>query len=653
MVFYPNPANVGTRFVSSLGDGYTINVTWFAAEHSINTNKIAYHIYYSTDKDSIFYDGVKYASIDGTLSANIINLIPGQEYFVAVRPVEYDPLEFDLTTLPIAYDNLRYYPSSILKNNISATDTVIPLIDVEEMPATGIVNIGRELIQFLAVDRVNGNLIAPAPGAGVPPTLIDQGGGNYYVASSTNIGAGTITGLIALDNINSRTETWTVRCIFVEKDGYGNPVPQTACFISIGSLSGDQVDGYGNPIIWKANGTVMENSALSFAITETSPIYTVGDSYIIKVNGSIAGAPGGRGYNNTVARLHYISGYDGYENCNPTVSLYTIGEDTRWDLIYICQSRFEYPNAPFTITDGYRQDTKDLLSTDYTAADAANVTFPMYDYAGWHRTDPVQLLNGTCVGSYIGGEMGCIDGYGNYQILRGFSLQEQNIQREDMELSVTGTEALLIQRVKTGSICPCYQPSSEYQDDRCPMCYGTKYIFGYQQYYNPRTSNGRIQVRLGPTTENLKMYEAGLESEFPVEMWTITVPTIYTRDVIILFDQDDNESFRYEVAGVTRNQTILGLDGGQKLNTFRVRKTDPIYQIRVFKNTGDFPSKLNTSISFVPGIPPHTHEIVINEKILSITQINQTTAVSQGHSHPIVDGEVMEVLGHTHNIILP
>jgi hypothetical protein len=296
---------------------------------------------------------------------------------------------------------------------------------------------------------------------------------------------------------------------------------------------------------------------------------------------------------------------------------------------------------------------KDLLSTDLSAADAANVTFPMYDFAGYHRTDPVQLLNGTCVGSYIGGEQGCIDGYGNYSILRGMSLQDQNTQRQDVLLSVTGRDAVLIRRVQTGITCACYLPSSEYQDDRCPLCYGTKFVFGYEQYYNPRSSDGRIKVRPGPTAENLKMREAGLESEFPLDLWTLTVPTIKTRDVIVLFDQDDNEEFRYEVADVTRNNTILGLDGGQHLKVFRIRKFDPAYQIRIFRNTADFPSKLNTSIGFVPGIPPHTHEIVINEKITSISQINQTTAVSQGHNHPIVNGQVMEVLGHTHIIILP
>jgi hypothetical protein len=277
----------------------------------------------------------------------------------------------------------------------------------------------------------------------------------------------------------------------------------------------------------------------------------------------------------------------------------------------------------------------------------------MYDYAGYHRTDPVQLLNGTCVGSYLGGEQGCIDGYGNFQIFRGMSLQDQNTQRQEILLSVTGRDAILIRRVQTGITCSCYLASSEYQDDRCPKCYGTKFVFGYQQYFNPRISSGRIRVRIGPTPEGLKMYEAGLESEFPIDVWTLTVPTIKMRDVIVLFDQTGvNEEFRYEVTEVNRNNTIVGLQGGQKFRAIRVRKTDPIYQIRVFRDSSMFPSKLNTSIGFVTGIPPHTHEITVSEKITAVNQINQTTDISASHNHPIVNGVVMEVLGHTHTIII-
>jgi hypothetical protein len=526
MPFYTNPVRAGLDAVSSLGDGYTVNLKWFQAYPSVYTNSIAYHIYYSTDKNAIYDEGVKYVSIDGSLEANIIDLVPGQLYFFTVRPVEYNPLVFDLSTqLPVAYDNLRIYPRSILREDISDTDLVIPLLDVEGFPSSGIIQIGVELIQYLFVDTFNNNLI--------------------------------------LTNLNQR------------------------------------------------------------------------------------------GYQFTQVSLHTTSGFDGYATWSPDVLFHTVGESKIFDRIFMCQSRFEYPNHPFTILDGYRQVTKDLLNTDLSASDADNVDFPTYDYAGYHRTDPVQLLSGACVGSYIGGEMGCIDGYGNVNILRGLSLQDQNNQRQEILLSVTGRVAVLIKRVHTGITCACYLASSEYQDDRCPLCYGTKFVFGYEQYFNPRRSDGRILVRPGPTDENVKMYEAGLESELPLDLWTLTVPTLHTRDIIILFDVDDNEEFRYEVTTVTRNNTIVGMEGGQKFKVARIRKYDPAYQIRVFRNTAMFPSKLNTSIGFVTGIPPHVHEIVINEKITSLYQINQTTSVVQGHNHPIINGEIMEVLGHTHNILLP
>lgn len=526
MSFYPTPVRSGTANVASLGDGYTISVSWFQAVPSVKTNKIAYHIYYSTVKKDVFTEGVKFVSIDDALQANIIDLVPGQEYFFCVRPVEYNLDNYDLSVLPISHDNLRFYPSSLLRADITANSLLIPLMDVAGFPSSGVIRVGIELIQYLAVDHLNNDLILS----------------------------------------------------------------------SIGQ----------------------------------------------------------RGYRNTSPRSHTTFGWDGYTIWDATVPLFTSGESSGWDAIFACQSRFEYPNYQFTVADGYHQVTKDLLNTDYTDSDAANVDFPQYDFSGYHRTDPVQLLDGTCVGSYIGGEMGCIDGYGNVQILRGFSLQDQNNQRQDLLLSIDGRPATLIKRVHTGITCSCYLPNSEYPDDRCPKCYGTKFVFGYEQYFNPRRSDGRILLRQGPTEETVKMQEAGLESEYPLDLWTLTVPTIHMRDILVFYDTSGvNEEFRYEVAGVTRNQTIVGMQGGQHLKAIRIRKFDPAYQIRIFSDSSMFPSKLNTSIGFVPGIPPHTHEIVISEKIVSVNQINQTTAVSQGHNHPIVNGQVMEALGHTHTIILP
>ena len=653
MVHYTNPIMSGLDMVTSLGDGHTINMAWYPAQPSIFTNKIAYHLYYSTEREKVFSDGVKFVIIDGATSANIIDLTPGQMYWFSMRPLEYNPnsLTF-LQTLPVAHDNVRFYPSSMLRTDITANDLIIPLLDVDGFPNSGIIKIGVELIQYLAVDTVNKNLVVSAGTGGTPAHLVLQPNSLYYLPDPANIGQGTIDSLVLVGTL-APTETWTIRCVFVQRDAMNNPVPGTARFEAVGSVSGNIRDQYGNIFVWPVNGTVVSNGILSFSILETSPPFRPGDFFTAQVVGVTPGVQGGRGFNATPISMHTVSGFDGYQQWSPIVSMFAIEEDDGWDAIFACQSRFEYPNFPFTILDGYHQVVEDLLSTDLSAADEANVQFPPYDFSGYHRTDPVQLLNGTCVGSYIGGEMGCIDAYGNFNIFRGFSLQDQNTQRQDILLSVTGRPAVLLRRQQTGITCSCYLSSSEYQDDRCPFCYGTKFVFGYVQYFNPRRSDGRILVRPGPTAENLKMHEAGLESEFPLDLWTLTVPTIKTRDVLILFDQDDNEEFRYEVADVIRNNTINGLDGGQHLKTFRVRKFDPIYQIRAFRNTAEFPAKLNTSLGFAVGIPPHSHEIVINEKIISVSMINQTTQISQGHNHPIVNGQVMEVLGHTHTIILP
>ena len=334
MAQYASPINVGLNKVASLGDGSSINISWWQAYPDGYTNAIAYHIYYSTTRETIFSEGVKYISIDGSLEANIINLTPGQDYFFSVRPVEYNPVAYNLSALPTANDGLKIYPNSILREDISAIDLLIPLLDTSDFPSAGVIKIGVELIQYLAVDNTNQNLV--------------------------------------LTNVNQR------------------------------------------------------------------------------------------GFNSTPATLHTTSGFDGYVTWNPEVVVFTLSEDRRWDRIYSCQSRFEYPNFAATVKDGYRQTTVDLLTTDLSGSDAINEDFPEYDFSGYHRIDPVLLLNGTCVGSYIGGEQGCIDGYGNYNRYRGFNLQDANTQRQDVLLSVTGVPACLIRRQQTGIVCSCYLSSSEY-----------------------------------------------------------------------------------------------------------------------------------------------------------------------------------------------
>jgi hypothetical protein len=160
-------------------------------------------------------------------------------------------------------------------------------------------------------------------------------------------------------------------------------------------------------------------------------------------------------------------------------------------------------------------------------------------------------------------------------------------------------------------------------------------------------------VRFDPTVDDLIATDSGLESQLNPNCWTLAVPTVKDRDFIVRFDQAGNEEFRYEILNVTRNKLLLEDMGAQKFAVQRVRKTDAIYQVKVFRDTSSFPSKIYTSIASSIGIPPHTHEITISEKIVSIFQINQVTGVSAGHSHIIENGVVLDAdLGHNHTIIL-
>jgi len=194
-------------------------------------------------------------------------------------------------------------------------------------------------------------------------------------------------------------------------------------------------------------------------------------------------------------------------------------------------------------------------------------------------------------------------------------------------------------------------------------CFGTGFVSGYVQYHFPRRSDGRIMIRIDPTVEDLIPQDSGLESTFSPNAWTLTVPAIKDRDFLVRFLADDinKEEFRYEVLRVTRNKLLLNQFGNQKLELARIRKTDPIYQVPVFRNTATMPRTITTGIGFMKGpggiLIPHVHALIVSETITSITQINQMTEVSQNHNHYIINGVVNGSstdagLNHTHSIVL-
>jgi hypothetical protein len=481
---------------------------------------------------SLFETPPNFVIIDNSISADLYGFEPDMFTF-GVRAVEYDLDVVDPELLPVAIlqdgyssSDVRFYPSSTLRESITATNIIIPLIDVTDFPIYGIIRVGAELIRYTNVNYINNNI-------------------------------------------------------------------------------------------------------------ETSII--------------------NRGFNSTTITSHDDDGYDGYYARNSDV-VFWLGSEEQNTKAFSVPSRWEGINGePYNSIDGYRQRTVDLLTSDLSSSDELNKDFPTYDYGGYHRTDPALLLNGECVGSYIGGEQYCADGYdGVGLVIRGFNLQDQNNQRQEMLLSVTGVPVCLIRKRRTGMYCRCYNPTKEQPNDRCTRCLGTGFVFGWHQYFYTRRSDGRIMVRFSPADEDVKLSDAGLESELNTECWTLTYPTVKDRDVLVRFDQDGNEEFRYEVLSVNRNNTINNLQGGQKMRVVRVRKTDSIYQIPIFRDTSNFPSVILTTESSAPSIPLHAHEVKISEKITSVLDLTGTTSIVNGHSHAIIRGlRTQEVLGHFHDIYIP
>lgn len=121
--------------------------------------------------------------------------------------------------------------------------------------------------------------------------LVDQGG-SYWTVVSTNVGLGSINTL-TLTDVNAIPETWTIRCIKVQRDSLNAPIGGTASFLAFGSITGPVLDANGNPIVWIANDNLVTNGTLSFSISETTVGPTVvspfreGDAFTVVVNSGV------------------------------------------------------------------------------------------------------------------------------------------------------------------------------------------------------------------------------------------------------------------------------------------------------------------------------------------------------------------------------
>jgi hypothetical protein len=113
----------------------------------------------------------------------------------------------------------------------------------------------------------------------------------FYKKFATNVGNGTLD--ITEDSLVSTTapaEAWTVRCIAISKDGYGSAIPGRAVFSVTGSVTGTARNTTGDPIRWTSGGVAVSNGILSFAISEGSVPFAVGDKFTVQVSSGVLAA---------------------------------------------------------------------------------------------------------------------------------------------------------------------------------------------------------------------------------------------------------------------------------------------------------------------------------------------------------------------------
>lgn len=174
---------------------------------------------------------------------------------------------------------LTYFP--IISNRVTLFKNGIPLVGLESL----IDNNSFSNKYDYRIDISSGRIELQKA------QIVDQGG-SFYVPLSTNVGDGYLSNLELLDN-NAPPETWTIRCVSVQRNALNQPIAGTAKFLAFGSISGAKLDANGNPVVWVANGQTVSNGVLEFAISETTVLgnavapFREGDGFVIRVSSGV------------------------------------------------------------------------------------------------------------------------------------------------------------------------------------------------------------------------------------------------------------------------------------------------------------------------------------------------------------------------------
>ena len=224
-----------------------------------------------------------------------------------------------------------------------------------------------------------------------------------------------------------------------------------------------------------------------------------------------------------------------------------------------------------------RQDVKNIDLEKGSITEQVKADYGSYEYSGWHKSTISSYLDGMHGSPYSRqynskGEL----------VACGINWYDRMVQQQEMLIQSTGEPVVLLRRKWTGELCPCYNKPRNRAEGRCPICFSTGYVGGYVRFINTKESNGRIWIRLSPNLEDLKSQEHGMWQENEPSGWTLPTPTLRDRDVIIRYDPaTGDESWRYEIQSVTRNQGFFNVHTSQQFTMKRLDKTHPINAVRL------------------------------------------------------------------------
>ena len=159
------------------------------------------------------------------------------------------------------------------------------------------------------------------------------------------------------------------------------------------------------------------------------------------------------------------------------------------------------------------------------------------------------------------------------------NLFDRMLNREEVLLDQVGEPVILLKRIWDGPTCSCSTLRREHPSvKKCKECFGTGFENGFDRYINLRREDERVMLSFADTLEDLTLQpHKSLEVQYEPSCWTLPVPAIKDRDLIVRFDFTNDTEYIYEVLTVTKEKLIYKHYSRQRLQLKRLDKTDIVY----------------------------------------------------------------------------